>query len=74
MKDKSIVPTQQERVMREDDFLVSRTDMKGRLVYGNQIFIEFSGYQEHELLGQQYNIVRHPDMPRGVFMFLWDTI
>lgn len=74
MKDKSIVPTQQERVMREDDFLVSRTDMKGRLVYGNQIFIEFSGYQEHELLGQQHNIVRHPDMPRGVFKFLWDTI
>lgn len=74
MKDKNIIPTQQERVMREDDFLVSRTDLKGRLLYGNQIFIEFSGYQEHELLGQQHNIVRHPDMPRGVFKFLWDTI
>ena len=60
--------------MREDDFLVSRTDLKGRIVYGNQIFIEFSGYAEHELLGQQHNIVRHPDMPRGVFKFLWDTI
>lgn len=74
MKDKNIVPTQQERVMREDDFLVSKTDLKGRVVYGNQIFIEFSGYQEKELLGQQHNIVRHPDMPRGVFKFLWDTI
>jgi PAS domain S-box-containing protein len=74
MKNKNIVPTQQERVMREDDFLVSKTDLKGRVVYGNQIFIEFSGYQEHELLGQQHNIVRHPDMPRGVFKFLWDTI
>ncbi|MBP6645085.1 MAG: PAS domain S-box protein [Burkholderiaceae bacterium] len=60
--------------MREDDFLVSKTDLKGRVVYGNQIFIEFSGYQEKELLGQQHNIVRHPDMPRGVFKFLWDTI
>ncbi len=74
MKDKNIIPTQQERLMREDDFLVSKTDIKGRLLYGNQIFIEFSGYQEHELLGQQHNIVRHPDMPRGVFKFLWDTI
>ena len=74
MKDKNIVPTQQERVMREDDFLVSKTDLKGRVVYGNQIFIEFSGYREEELLGQQHNIVRHPDMPRGVFKFLWDTI
>lgn len=60
--------------MREDDFLVSKTDLKGRVVYGNQIFIEFSGYREEELLGQQHNIVRHPDMPRGVFKFLWDTI
>ena len=60
--------------MREDDFLVSRTDLKGKLTYGNQIFIEYSGYSEQELLGQQHNIVRHPDMPRGVFKFLWDTL
>ena len=69
-----VEPTQQERVMREEDFLVSKTDLKGRITYGNRIFIEFSGYEEHELLGAQHNIVRHPDMPRGVFKFLWDTI
>ncbi|MDE2417945.1 MAG: PAS domain S-box protein [Burkholderiales bacterium] len=60
--------------MREGDFLVSKTDLKGRITYGNRIFIEFSGYAEEELLGAQHNIVRHPDMPRGVFKFLWDTI
>lgn len=60
--------------MREDDFLVSRTDLKGRITYGNQIFIEFSGYSEQQLLGSQHNIVRHPDMPRGVFKLLWDTL
>ncbi len=65
---------QRERVMREDDFLVSKTDLKGRITYGNRIFIEFSGYSEAELLGAQHNIVRHPDMPRGVFKFLWDTL
>ena len=69
-----IQPTLQERVMREDDFLVSKTDLKGRITYGNRIFIEYSGYSEQELLGAQHNIVRHPDMPRGVFKFLWDTI
>ena len=74
MKDKNIVPTRHEKVMREDDFLVSRTDLKGRITYGNQIFIEYSGYSEAELLGQQHNIVRHPDMPRGVFKLLWDTL
>ena len=67
-------PTQQERVMREDDFIISKTDLKGRITYCNRIFIEFSGYAEAELLGAQHNIVRHPDMPRGVFKFLWDTL
>jgi len=60
--------------MREDDFIVSKTDLKGRITYGNRIFIEFSGYAESELVGSQHNIIRHPDMPRGVFKFLWDTI
>ena len=74
MIEKIIAPIQRERVMREDDFLVSKTDLKGRITYGNRTFIEYSGYSEAELLGHQHNIVRHPDMPRGVFKFLWDTL
>lgn len=74
MKDKSIVPTQRERVMRENDFIVSKTDPKGIITYGNPIFIEFSGYSEEELLGAQHNIIRHPDMPRAAFKLVWDTI
>lgn len=69
-----IEPTGHERMMREDDFIVSKTDLKGRITYCNRVFIEFSGFQEAELLGEQHNIVRHPDMPRGVFKFLWDTL
>jgi PAS domain S-box-containing protein len=73
MKSK-VVPTDRERVMRPEDFIVSKTDTQGRITYGNRIFIEYSGYSEEELLGSQHNIIRHPDMPRGVFKFLWDTI
>ncbi len=69
-----VEPTSSEKVMRENDFIVSKTDLKGRITYGNEIFIEFSGYSEAELLGAQHNIIRHPDMPRGVFKFLWDNI
>ena len=36
MKARDIVPTGQERVMREDDFIVSKTDLKGRIMYGNK--------------------------------------
>lgn len=74
MKNKNIVPTQRERVMREHDFIVSKTDPKGIITYGNPIFIEFSGYTEEELLGAQHNIIRHPDMPRAAFKLVWDTI
>ena len=74
MKDKSIVPTSRERVMREEDFIVSKTDTRGIITYGNPIFIEFSGYTEQELLCSQHNIIRHPDMPRAAFKLAWDTI
>ena len=73
MKNKQ-APTQNELVMRENDFIISKTDLKGRITYCNRVFIEFAGYTEQELLGEQHNIVRHPDMPRGVFKFLWDTL
>ena len=74
MARQNIQPTQNERVMRDDDFIVSKTDLKGRLTYGNQIFIEFSGFTEAECLGKQHNIVRHPDMPRCVFKLLWQHL
>ncbi len=71
---RQITPTAVERVLREDDFIVSMTDTKGRVTYCNRIFIEFSGYSESELLDTQHNIIRHPDMPRAVFKLLWDKI
>lgn len=74
MNQRTSAPGAGERVMREDDFLVSKTDLKGRITYGNRIFIEYSGYSEAELLGRQHNIVRHPDMPRGLFKYLWNAL
>lgn len=70
----SVTPSNHEKIMREDDFIVSKTDLKGIITYGNRIFIEFSGYSEKELIGAPHSIIRHPDMPRAVFQLLWDTI
>lgn len=67
-------PTGQENAMRENDFIVSKTDTKGKITYGNQEFIKMSGYMEEELLGAPHNIIRHPDMPKVVFKLLWKTI
>ena len=67
-------PTSVEKKLGEGDFIVSKTDLKGVITYGNQIFIEMSGYSEQELLGAPHNILRHPDMPKAVFKLLWDRI
>jgi PAS domain S-box-containing protein len=73
MKNK-IQPIDRERKLRAEDFIVSKTDPSGRITYCNRIFMDIAGYAESELLGQQHNIIRHPDMPRVVFHRLWSTL
>ena len=73
MKNK-INPTDQELELPEDEFISSKTNTKGILTYANSLFIKYSGYKESELLGQQHNIIRHPDMPRVIFKLMWDTL
>jgi PAS domain S-box-containing protein len=68
------VQTSKEVMVSEGDFIVSKTDPKGRITYANRLFMQISGYRENELLGRPHNIVRHPDMPRGVYHLLWQTI
>ena len=74
MKHHHIVPTQVERVLADNEFIISKTDAKGKITYGNREFKDYSGFSESELLGIQHNIVRHPDMPRAVFKLLWDEV
>ncbi len=55
-------------------YIVSKTDPKGVIEYGNDYFVEISGYQSHELIGRPHNIIRHPDMPAVVFKMMWDRL
>lgn len=69
-----VTPTGVERTFASNEFIVSKTDTTGRLMYINKTFMEIADYTEAELQNQQHSIIRHPDMPRGVFKLLWDTI
>jgi PAS domain S-box-containing protein len=69
-----ITPTNREVFFGEDDIIVSKTDLKGRITYANQTFCHVAGYTEAEVMGQPHSLVRHPDMPRAVFKLLWDTL
>jgi len=63
-----------EITFSEDIFIVSKTDLKGKITYCNDTFIDICGYKEDELIGKPHNIIRHKDMPRVVFKLLWDKI
>ncbi len=58
----------------DNEIIVSKTDLKGRITYCNDVFQRIAGYSEKELLGQPHSIIRHPHMPRCIFKLLWDTI
>lgn len=60
--------------MNQDDIIVSKTDLKGRITYGNEYFIKMSGYDETELLDAPHNILRHEGVPKIVFKLLWDRV
>ncbi len=58
----------------ESSNIVSKTDINGIITFVNDEFCKISGYSREELIGQNHNIVRHPDVPASNFKRLWDTI
>lgn len=62
------------RTFPADEVIVSKTDLRGRITYVNDVFLEVSRYREHEVIGQPHNLIRHPEMPQLVFALLWEAI
>lgn len=58
----------------DNEIVVSKTDTRGKITYGNDLFLKLSGYTEKELLGAPHSIIRHPNMPKIIFQSLWDTV
>ena len=63
-----------EHKLRHDQYLISKTDLKGRITYANPAFVEISNFSREELLGKAHNIVRHPHMPPAAFEDMWHTL
>ncbi len=70
----AIRPTGVECPFGEEELIVSKTNLKGHIIYANDVFLRLSKYQPRELMGAPHSLIRHPDMPRCVFKLLWDTI
>jgi aerotaxis receptor len=66
--------TQREYDYPSDRMLVSMTDTKGIITHCNHAFVETSGFSYEELIGENHNLVRHPDMPPAAYRDMWNTI
>ncbi|MFO1108516.1 MAG: PAS domain-containing protein [Bradyrhizobium sp.] len=71
---RTLQPTGIENMLGEEELIVSKTDLKGRITYANDVFKRMAKYSHKELIGAPHSILRHPDMPRCVFKLLWDTL
>ncbi|TLS78217.1 PAS domain S-box protein [Mariprofundus erugo] len=71
---KNLPVTNHEVVMRDDQVIISSTNLKGIITEVDQDFLDISGFSRDELIGKNHNIIRHPDMPPSAFQWLWDTI
>lgn len=67
-------PSEREQRFDIDELFFSRTDAKGIIRSGNEVFTRVSGFERDELIGKAHNIVRHPDMPRSLFRVFWDRL
>jgi len=63
-----------ELTIDEHEVIVSHTDVKGKILYANSVFCKYAGYEMEELIGQDHNIIRHPDVPKAVFKLLWSRV
>jgi len=74
MQNKNAYVSQKEVMFPNGTVLITKTDTKGIITYTNDAFCQIAGYSRAELIGKSHNIVRHPDMPRQAFKWLWDTL
>ncbi|MDC0933260.1 ATP-binding protein [Arcobacteraceae bacterium] len=50
------------------------TDTDGTLLSVSDAFCKVSQYSKSELIGENQSIIRHPDMPRELFIDMWNSI
>ncbi|MEB3418445.1 PAS domain-containing protein [Salipiger marinus] len=56
------------------ELFFTRTDERGVIQEGNSVFQRVSGFTWDELKGAPHKVVRHPDMPKGVFHLYWERL
>jgi len=69
-----IQPNNREKTFEPDTLLVTKTDLKGKITYANKAFMDIVDMDEDVLIGAPHNLIRHPDMPKIIFKYLWSYL
>jgi aerotaxis receptor len=69
-----LVPTGARHEVGVDELFFSTTDARGIIDQANSVFVRLSRHPREELVGAPHNIIRHPVMPGGAFLLMWDTL
>jgi PAS domain S-box-containing protein len=70
----TITPIDKEVSWDKSQVIMSKTNEFGTIEYANEVFVDVSGYEDYELMGQPHNMIRHPDMPKVIFKVLWENL
>lgn len=57
-----------------EDMFFSITDSRGVIALANDVFVNLSRHELGALLGAPHNLIRHPQMPAGVFAAMWQAL
>lgn len=68
------MPVDREINLNPNLLLTSKADAKDVILFANEYFMEISGYDEWEVMGQSHHIFHHPDMPELIFKWITEQI
>lgn len=63
-----------EVFLKDTDRIVTKTDRSGKIIYANNRFLEICGLSKEEVMFKNHNIIRHQDMPKTIFKYVWDEL
>lgn len=67
-------PTGARHEVAVNDLFFSTTDHLGVIEQANSVFVFNSRYRRDQLVGAPHSIIRHPSMPGGAFLIVWDAL
>lgn len=67
-------PPETEVDYPSEQLLASATDTRGVIAYANQEFCNVAHMSRDYLIGAPHKVVRHPEMPRGIFHLMWERL